>query len=201
MTTSKPQTAVFRGKAQYAKVLGEPMLNYNKDGKEWKIDVVFADEKGIKAEAKKLGIADRVKQKDTYMDGQPYMTFKQAEYKRNGEANERIKITDILGNPWPQDKLIGNGSDIDVKFVVVDYGPGKKHGIYIRSIRVLKLVEYSKQEFDDIPDDDEFAAEAKALAEQRAREDAQFKKDFTVDETPSFKGTTNDLDDDVDEVL
>jgi len=41
-TTSKPQTAVFRGKAQYAKVLGEPMLNYNKDGKEWKIDVVFA---------------------------------------------------------------------------------------------------------------------------------------------------------------
>jgi hypothetical protein len=201
MTTSKPQTAVFRGKAQYAKVLGEPMLNYNKDGKEWKIDVVFADEKGIKAEAKKLGIADRVKQKDTYMDGQPYMTFKQAEYKRNGEANERIKITDILGNPWPQDKLIGNGSDIDVKFVVVDYGPGKKHGIYIRSIRVLKLVEYSKQEFDAIPDDDEFAAEAKALAEQRAREDAQFKKDFTVDETPSFKGTTNDLDDDVDEVL
>ena len=201
MTTSKPQTAVFRGKAQYAKVLGEPMLNYNKDGKEWKIDVVFADEKGIKAEAKKLGIADRVKQKDTYMDGQPYMTFKQAEYKRNGEANERIKITDILGNPWPQDKLIGNGSDIDVKFVVVDYGPGKKHGIYIRSIRVLKLVEYSKQEFDAIPDDDEFAAEAKALAEQRAREDAQFKKDFTVDETPSFKGTANDLDDDVDEVL
>lgn len=202
MANSKPQTAVFRGKAQYAKVLGEPMLNYNKDGKEWKIDVVFADEKGIKAEAKKLGIADRVKQKDEYADGLPYMTFKQAEYKRNGEANERVKVTDILGNPWPQDKLIGNGSDIDVKFVVVDYGVGKKHGIYIRSIRVLKLVEYNKQEFDAVSDDDEFAAEAKLLQEQRAREaakaDYQFKKDFDlVEETPEV----DTLDDDLDEVI
>jgi hypothetical protein len=201
-TISKPQTAVFRGKAQYAKVLGEPMLNYNKDGKEWKIDVVFADEKGIKAEAKKLGIADRVKQKDDYVDGQPYMTFKQAEFKRNGEANERVKVTDILGNPWPQDKLIGNGSDIDVKFVVVDYGPGKKHGIYIRSIRVLKLVEYNKKEFDDLPEDDEFAAEAKALAEQRAREDAEFKKDFDLVEPEAEAPiVADDLDDDLEEVL
>ena len=203
MANSKPQTAVFRGKAQYAKVLGEPMLNYNKDGKEWKIDVIFADEKGIKAEAKKLGIADRVKQKDDYADGKPYMTFKQAEYKRNGEANERVKVTDILGNPWPQDKLIGNGSDIDVKFVVVDYGPGKKHGIYIRSIRVLKLVEYNKQEFDAVSDDDEFAAEAKALAEQRAREAAQFKKDFALQEedVSEVEVVGDTLDDDVDDVI
>lgn len=202
MTTSKPQTAVFRGKAQYAKVLGDPVLNFNKDGKEWKLDVVFPDDKGIKAEAKKLGIADRVKQKDSYAEGQAYMTFKQAEFKRSGEANERVKVTDILGNPWPQTTLIGNGSDIDVKFVVVDYGPGKKHGVYIRSIRVLKLVEYNKQEFDAIPEDDEFAAEAKALQEQRQREDAQFKKDFTVEpveDTPPFE--KDDLDDDTDDVL
>ena len=50
---NKPQTAVFRGKAQYAKVLGEPMLNYNKDGKEWKLDLVLAD-KGLLAEANLL---------------------------------------------------------------------------------------------------------------------------------------------------
>lgn len=195
---NKPQTAVFRGKAQYAKVLGEPMLNYNKDGKEWKMDLVLAD-KGLLAEAKKLGIGDRVKQKDDYVDGQSYMTFKQAEFKRDGTANDPIKVTDILGNPWPKDKLIGNGSDVDVKFVVIDYGPGKKSGVYIRSIRVLKLVEYNKKEFDDLPEDDEFAAEAKAAAEKRARDMEQFKQDFDLkDDTPT-EGDA--LDDDLEEVL
>lgn len=200
---NKPQTAVFRGKAQYAKVLGEPMLNYNKDGKEWKIDLVLAD-KGLLAEAKKLGIGDRVKQKDDYVDGQSYMTFKQAEFKRDGTANEPIKVTDILGNPWPKDKLIGNGSDVDVKFVVIDYGPGKKSGVYIRSIRVLKLVEYNKKEFDDLPEDDEFAAEAKAAAEKRARDMEQFKKDFDLKDDPYEAGgpePEDALDDDLEEVL
>jgi len=201
---NKPQTAVFRGKAQYAKVLGEPMLNYNKDGKEWKIDLVLAD-KGLLAEAKKLGIGDRVKQKDDYVDGQSYMTFKQAEFKRDGTANEPIKVTDILGNAWPKDKLIGNGSDVDVKFVVIDYGPGKKSGVYIRSIRVLKLVEYNKKEFDDLPEDDEFAAEAKAAAEKRARDMEQFKKDFELDadegDAVEADALDDSLDDDLEEVL
>ena len=202
---NKPQTAVFRGKAQYAKVLGEPMLNYNKDGKEWKLDLVLAD-KGLLAEAKKLGIGDRVKQKDDYVDGQSYMTFKQAEFKRDGTANDPIKVTDILGNPWPKDKLIGNGSDVDVKFVVIDYGPGKKSGVYIRSIRVLKLVEYNKKEFDDLPEDDEFAAEAKAAAEKRARDMEQFKKDFELDANENTNITVETdqgdaLDDDLEEVL
>ena len=199
---TKPQTAVFRGKAQYAKVLGEPMLNYNKDGKEWKLDLVLAD-KGLLAEAKKLGIGDRVKQKDDYVDGQSYMTFKQAEFKRDGTANDPIKVTDILGNPWPKDKLIGNGSDVDVKFVVIDYGPGKKSGVYIRSIRVLKLVEYNKKEFDDLPEDDEFAAEAKAAAEKRARDMEQFKQDFDLkDDAPTEGDALDDsLDDDLEEVL
>lgn len=197
---NKPQTAVFRGKAQYAKVLGEPMLNYNKDGKEWKIDLVLAD-KGTLAEAKKLGIGDRIKQKDDYVDGQSYMTFKQAEFKRDGSANDPIKVTDILGNAWPKDKLIGNGSDVDVKFVVIDYGPGKKSGVYIRSIRVLKLVEYNKKEFDDLPEDDEFAAEAKAAAEKRARDMEQFKKDFDLDTDEGDAVEADALDDDLEEVL
>ena len=197
---NKPQTAVFRGKAQYAKVLGEPMLNYNKDGKEWKLDRVRADKRTLK-EAKKLGIGDRIKQKDDYVDGQNYMTFKQAEFKRDGTANDPIKVTDILDNPWPKDKLIGNGSDVDVKFVVIDYGPGKKSGVYIRSIRVLKLVEYNKKEFDDLPEDDEFAAEAKAAAEKRARDMEQFKKDFELDADEGDAVEADALDDDLEEVL
>lgn len=184
-------TAVIRGKASFARVLGDPVLNYDKSGKEWKLDVQIT--KDTVKEIKSLGIGDRVKSKDEYLDGSPYLSFKQAEFRKDGKPNFPIKVVDIKGNDWDQSKLIGNGSDIDVKFVVMDHGTGKKKGVYIRSIRVLKLVEYGgKSEFDAIDEDDEFYLEAQAAATLEAdranREDEEFKKDF-------------DLDDDIDDVI
>ena len=37
---AKNATVVLRGTAMYAKVLGDPVLNYDKDGKEWKFDFI-----------------------------------------------------------------------------------------------------------------------------------------------------------------
>jgi hypothetical protein len=164
--TKKTETVVFRGKASYAKIIGDPSLNYNKDGKEWKMDLELTN-KGVIDEAKKLGIGDRVRQKEGYLNGNPFMTFKQAELRKDGKPNQPIKVVDIKGNRW-DDKLIGNGSDVDVKFVVMDHGPGKKQGVYIRSVRVLKLVPYEKSEFEDIDENDEFYSEADALEEVEA---------------------------------
>lgn len=156
MVNSKPQTVVLRGEAMYAKILGDPVLNYNKDGKEWKMDFKLADKNSIK-ELDKLGIKDRVKTKDGYLDGEPFMTFKQAEFRKDGVTpNQPIKVVDIAGKEWSQEKLIGNGSKVDVKFVVMDFGPGKKKGVYIRSVRVLDLVPYEKDEFPEIDENDEF---------------------------------------------
>ena len=178
--SNKSVKHVIRGKAMFAKILGDPVLNYSKDGKEWKLDVII-DDATVK-ELKGLGIADRVKRKETYLEGQPHLTFKQGELRKDGSPNDPIKVTDILDDPWDQNKLIGNLSDIDVSFVVVDYGPGKKHGVYIRSVRVLKLVEYNKKEFESVKADDPFFAEAAMLAEKKAKEIQEFRKDFSLDD-------------------
>ena len=173
----------FRGKTSFAKVLGDPLPNKFGDDRNWTVDLVISPE-AVK-EAKALGIGDKVKRKEEYLDGQPFLSFKHPELRKSGEANKPIKVVDIAGRDWDQSKLIGNGSDVDVKFAVVDFGKGKKKGMYIRSIRVLKLVEYGgKSEFAEIDEDDEFFEEAQAAAaldaDRRQREDAAFKKDFNL---------------------
>lgn len=182
--SNKNVTAVVRGKAMYAKVLGDPILNYSKDGKEWKLDLVV--DKAVQKEMKGYGIGERVRTKDGYADGQMFMSFKQKEFKTNGERNQPIEVVDILGKPWSQDKLIGNGSVIDVKFAIVDYGPGKKHGVYPRKIRVLEHVPYEGASFEPISEDDEYFAKAAAAAQEdearKAAEYEQFQKDFGLEE-------------------
>lgn len=179
---NKNATLVLRGTTMYAKVLGDPILNYNKDGKEWKLDLVPMDPKAVKQELKAYGIADRLRTKDGYADNKPFMSFKQKEFKTNGEENKPIEVVDILGKPWPQDKLIGNGSVIDIKFAVVDYGPGKKHGVYPRKIRVLELVPYEGGGFEPISEDDEYFAKAAAAAMKEEGPIApDFEKDFGLE--------------------
>lgn len=172
---------VIRGKTSYAKILGDPVLNYSKDGKEWKMDLVI--DKDTIAEFKTAGIGDRVKTKPEYLEGQPYVTFKQAEFRRDGTANDPIRVVNILGEPWDQKALLGNGSDVDVTFAVVDHGVGKKKGMYIRQVRVLKRVEYQGgDEAPPIAEGDPFYAEVEAAKAKKSAEDASFKKDFGLDD-------------------
>ena len=188
MANNNTQTVVLRGKASFAKILGDPVLNYNKDGKEWKMDLVI--DKDTVKEVKALGIGDRVKTKEGYVDGRPHLTFKQSELRRDGTPNKPIPVKDILQKDWDHSKLIGNESDVEVKFVVMDHGPGKKNGVYIRSVRVLKLVEYDRKEFDAIDENDAFYEEAlKAAKAAEAAEQAE-----AVDQSAPFDA---DLDDDI----
>jgi hypothetical protein len=194
----------IRGKASFAKVLPDQLsLNYNKDGKEWKIDLEI-DEATVK-ELKKLKIGDKIRrgepyekdgvEKPAYLDGRPYLTFRQAELKRDGSPNNPIDIKDILGKPWDYTKEIGNGSVIDLKFAIVDNGVGKKKGMYPRAIRVLEHVPYERKTFTDLdPADPYYQAALEAQKAAKATvvdEAAEFRKDFGLD----------DLDDDIDDVM
>jgi hypothetical protein len=178
-------------------------MNYSKDGREWKMDLEITDKNTLK-ELKTLGISDRVKNKETYLNGAPHLTFKQAEFRKDGVTpNKPIQVEDAAGQPWPQNKLIGNGSVVDVKFVVMDYGVGKKKGVYIRSVRVLEHVPYEVSEFEPISEDDEFYAAA-----QKAKEQAeQRERDMAVLTGASQQGLTSSvdmddpLDDDLDDVM
>lgn len=186
---SNVTTIVIRGKASYAKILGNPVLNYNKDGKEWKIDVKISKE--TSKEIKGFGLGDRIKMKPDYLDGSPYLSFKQPEFKKDGSPNYPIKVYNILGKPWDDNTLIGNDSDIEIKFQKVDYGPGKKAGAYLRSVRILKLIPYEGSSgFAKVDENDEFYQEAlKAEAELNE----QVKEVELNDDIPPF-GDDNDED-------
>ena len=171
---TKPSTLVFRGKLQYARVLGDPVLNYNKDGQEWKFDFVPNDPKGARKELVAAGGAkmnDRIRslpdsEGTPRYEGEEYMTFKQNAARRDGTPNQPIRVEDVYGNNWPEDVLLGNGTVADVKFVVIDNGPGKFPGVYPRSIRVLDLVPYQSKEFAPMDENDPYFAKAAEAAKE-----------------------------------
>lgn len=200
MAKDNVTTLVFRGVLNYAKVLGDPVLNYAGDGKEWKFDFAPNNADAAKKELKRLGVADRIRTKDEYFDEKPYMSFKHREFKANGEPNQRLRIVDADNNEWPQHMELGNGTVADVKFVVVDNGKGKFKGVYPRSIRVLEHVPFERKEFDDLDENDEYYHSAREAAEQarRERELKQFQKDFGLAEDDEV--VEDDLNDDLDDI-
>lgn len=162
-------TVVIRGETSFAKILPSQLtLNYNKDGKEWKLDLVL--DEAVEKDLKKMGLADRIKYKDSYVDGRPFITLKQPELRRDGQENDPIKIVDAKNQAWNETAELGNGSIVDVKLNIKDYGKGKKKGVYIRAIRVVKHVEYKRDDFAPLAEDDPLYAEAMATPD--------FEKDF-----------------------
>lgn len=171
----------IRGVAHWAKVIGEPRKNNFDDFREWTIDV-SPDEESV-GTFKNLGVADRLRTPKSGDNRAPFYTFKQKEFRPDGTKNLPIKVLDSNDQPWPEGRLIGNGTAVDVKFKFQPASGTKKAGLYIRSIRVLDLVKYEASEFPPLSEDDKyFAAPASSEA-------PEFKKDFGL--------TDDDLDDDI----
>lgn len=167
-------TLVYRGKLQYAKVLGDPVPNYAKDGFEWKFDFIPNDQEGATKELKALGIGDRLRSKEKsdgepLYDGAKFLSFKQRSTKVDGSPNNPIKVTTANGKPWPsEDILIGNETVADVTFVVIDNGKGRFKGVYPRSIKILDLVPYTKQGDAPLDESDEYFEKAAEQERQLA---------------------------------
>ena len=154
---SAANTHVIRGVGRWMKVLGDPVDNFGKDGKEWVFDLT-PDANGKKL-LKKLKLDDRIKNKAD--DRGDFITMKQRATKMNGEANRPINVVDKFGKQWDRNEKLGNGTDVDVKFNIKDYGPGKRMGVYPQAIMVLNHVAYEAQDFAPLSEDDQFfSAEA-----------------------------------------
>ena len=147
----------LRGKLFWAKVLGDPVDNYGKDGKEWVFDLAL-DADGVKqVKAIKVNGKPALTLRDKDDDRGQFVTFKQKlRDLPNGRSTTAPKITDVAGKLWDQDTKIGNESIADVKFEVVDYGKTMYAGIYPRAIRVLDHKAYADQDFAPLSEDDEF---------------------------------------------
>ncbi|MBU6231639.1 hypothetical protein KGP36_03130 [Patescibacteria group bacterium] len=174
------QDVVIRGKTSFAKLLGEPVLNKFTNEREWTVDIEISED--TVRQFRQLGINDKVKSKPTYLDGRPYVSFKQKEFRTDNNTGERIanrpvEIVDINDKPW-DGSLLGNGTIVDVKFRVGGNGPRK--GAYLSKLRVLSHVPYEKKgDFPPITPDDEFFKNAGKAANEAAK-----KQDELDDEIP-----------------
>ena len=125
--------------------------------KDWSIDVT-PDKEGL-ALIKKLGLSDRLRDpKEGDTREERFLTFRHNEFKADGSKADPIRVVEAKGDknvPW-DGRLIGNGSDIEAKFVCKDYGVGRKKGMYLRAIRILNLVPYVSEDFAPLTPDDEF---------------------------------------------
>lgn len=174
----KPKSTDFitlRGRTQYAKIFGDPLDNFDGDGKEWKLDFIVDDDRDMDR-LKKLGILGRVKQKEDYLDGAPHMTLRQRTSKEKvrdefGDMVEQwanpIYVVDVQGKAWDRTKLIGNGSVVDIKLRVADYGKGMQKGVYINGIRILDHVPYARPLFDELDEDDPYNLKANDKAKKQ----------------------------------
>jgi len=148
----------IKGIAQWAKIFGEPLPNYNEDGNEWSIDLE-PDEDGINL-FKRLGLENKIhvfgepNKKGVIQKRPTYIVFARSEMKRSGpnkgDPNNPIPVFDADGKEWPEGVSIGNGSLVEIKFGTFDipakgkFKGGPKQVIY--EVKVLKLVEYKRPE-------------------------------------------------------
>lgn len=130
---------LIQGKAKWAKIVGEPSWGYENKFKEWSIDV-YVDEDTVK-KLKAEGLGPKLKDKG---NGE-YITFKRKELKADGTPNQPIRVVDHRGQPWDNRK-IGNGSTVNVNFVVNEYKPGQNNA-NILSLQVWDLVPFEGGEF------------------------------------------------------
>ena len=136
---------LIQGKCKWAKVIGEPSWGYENKFKEWSVDVYVdaATVDRLTAE----GLGEKIKDKG---NGQ-YITFKRKELKTDGTPNTPIRVVDHHGESWDKRK-IGNGSTVNVNFLINEYKPGQKNA-NILSMQVWDYVPYEGGEFPTRNDD------------------------------------------------
>lgn len=181
MANNKANVVTVRGKLNFFKMFEDQLhLNYGKDGKEYSTDVVLNKE-GV-ADFKSWGLSKKVKKKDEYVDGQPYVRFTIKEFNSKGDPSRPVEVVDILGNPWPSNDKLGNGTVADITFAYIDYGTTQ--GAYIRRVRVLEHVPYNATAAKPLSEEDEYFAkyvEAQKASEQKKEvELTEFRKDFQL---------------------
>jgi hypothetical protein len=138
------------------KVLGDPVPNYNRDGHEWTFD--FTPDADAVAELRRLKVDHKLKNKGDEREN--FLTLKQRAIGADGKPYRPITVVDGHNRLWDPEVKIGNGSTVEVKLDVVDYGKAKaaiaRYGLYPIAIRVLDHKPYVRQEFAPLPEDSKY---------------------------------------------
>lgn len=103
----------------------------------YKIDLMLVDPEQIK-KAKSLGCTVK---DPTEKHPHPYVSIKS----KVKEGRKPPRVFDSARNPIPKSILVGNGSEVRVRFLPFTYGEGEMTPI-LQEVQVVKLVEYKPTE-------------------------------------------------------
>ena len=136
---------IISGKAHWASVLS-PNTKY--EPHKYCIDVELNED--TKQQAENLGLI--VKNKGD--DRNDFVTIKRKAIKKDGDPRPAPLVKDSSNNPW-DNQLIGNGSDVNVKFSTYDWTYAGKAGVGadLMAVQVVNLVSYGNdKDFDTVDD-------------------------------------------------
>lgn len=151
--------ALLQGKAFYAKVLGKAQPAYTPGEFEWSIDIAI-DPK-TRDRLLEAGMSpDYVKDKGG--ERGEFIQFKRRSVTRNGEPGKPIEVVGPDKQPWDQRKLIGNGSTVNVKYLLNEVESGKKIKLKpgVLAIQVVDHIPYEGSNDDDFPEINEAGEES-----------------------------------------
>lgn len=133
--------AIIQGKTKWFKAIGEPRDNYNKDAKEWSFQIAVGS-------AEKLMFRQNKVKKSVKFDEElgDYVTINLPETDKKGKPNKPIKVVDVDGNDWPDDKWVGNLSTIEATITVDPYSFKNQQGETISGAKLIptkiKIIEH-----------------------------------------------------------
>lgn len=135
-------------KIGWAKIIGAPRPKFNpKEGNEWSVDMFFTKDqiKELKSEGY-TAEAFLKKAKDT---GETFVKYSRDEVKKDGTPNNPLKVVGPDGKtPWPQDKLLGNGTVVNINYKLTDpYKVGKevRTKLVVFEVQIVEHVPYESK--------------------------------------------------------
>ena len=112
---------LIQGEALYCKIIGAPVPGFDEDSLEWTFDLVLNQEQ--ENQLLESGVSPRYI-KDHKTTGQRYIRFTRKAVKKDGSKGTPIRVVDAQGHDW-DDRLIGNGSVLNVAYTLNTVGKGK----------------------------------------------------------------------------
>lgn len=130
---------LISGIGHWAKIVGEPTKGKYHHG--WSFDLSIDEEtqtKLLKAGVRKKEFKNKGDEKGTYIQ------FRRDAVRKNGQPGKPYEIVDHHNNPWPQNKLIGNGSTLNV---VITFNKREYQGEEYNKPSAIKIQVWDYVEF------------------------------------------------------
>jgi hypothetical protein len=125
--------AVIKGQTNWFKAIGEPRENkFKGNAREWSFQIAVGSAEKLLFRQNK--VKKSIKFSEELGD---YVQLDWPEKDKKGNLNKPIKVVDAEGVDWPQDKWVGNGSEIEAHVTIDPYSFTNAEGEKISGAKLI----------------------------------------------------------------